>query len=246
VTGIQGRTALVTGGGRGLGRAIALVLAEAGARVTVLARSRDEVEAVAREVAGRALAGDVRDPSLLAALGDVDVLVNNAGVVWPLGRTAQADPDEWARAVDINLVGAFRVTRAVLPGMLTRAWGRIVNVTSGAAAPPGMPSASAYSVSKAGLEMLTLTLAKECGGTGVTVNAVRPGVVETPMQEYMRALPRDLVGEEFHSRFHGLHERGELLDPALPARLVVRLVQTDRSGEVVDTRERSGQELLRG
>jgi NAD(P)-dependent dehydrogenase (short-subunit alcohol dehydrogenase family) len=109
-----------------------------------------------------------------------------------------------------------------------------------------MPSASAYSVSKAGLEMLTLTLAKECGGTGVTVNAVRPGVVETPMQEYMRALPRDLVGEEFHSRFHGLHERGELLDPALPARLVVRLVQTDRSGEVVDTRERSGQELLRG
>ena len=241
---LSGQAALVTGGGRGLGRAIAVALAASGARVAVLARSPAQVAAVAAEIDGLALTADVTEPADLdaalrsagAELGPLDILVANAGVVWPLGPTATVAPDEWARAIDINLVGAFRCLRAVLPGMVERCYGRIVTITSGAASPPGMPSASAYSVAKAGLELLTVSVAREVAGTGVTANAVRPGVLDTPMQEYMRSLPRERVGDAFFTRFTGLYERGKLVDPAVPARFIARLVVTERTGEVLDVR----------
>lgn len=251
---MKGRRALVTGGGRGIGRAIGLELAAAGADVAVLARSAAEVEAVAAQVSsygvrGTAVTADVSDGGALAAavgrVGEVDVLVLNHGVVWPLGRSREVDPDEWERSVAVNLVGAFRCVRLLLPGMVDRGWGRIVAITSGAASPPGMPSASAYSVAKAGLEQLVASLAAELAGTGVTALSVRPGVVDTPMQDYMRGRPRTEVGDAFADRFGGLHSRGELLDPAVPARLVVRLLGTELTGEVVDVRSERGRELLR-
>ncbi|HET7310102.1 MAG TPA: SDR family NAD(P)-dependent oxidoreductase [Mycobacteriales bacterium] len=238
---LDGRRALVTGGGRGIGAAIARALARDGAMVTVAARSRDEVEAVADEIGGRAVVMDVSDVAAVAEamseIGDVDVVVANAGAVWPLQRFADTDVTEWEQAVVINLFGAVRVVRAALPGMVERGWGRVVTISSGAASPPGMPSANAYSTSKAALDMFTLHLAKEVEGTGVTVNAVRPGVVDTDMQTFMRSMPRDQVGEQFHQRFHGLHERGQLLDPADSARFLVDVMLSGHNGTVRDIRD---------
>lgn len=253
---LSGRVALVTGGGRGLGRAIALALGHAGAAVAVAARSQDEVEAVAAELPGRALALtlDVADPDAVRSavarvereLGPVDVLVANAGVVWPLGRLTETDPDEWELAVGINVFGVVRCIRAVLPGMVERGWGRIVTISSGAARGAGMPSAGAYSVSKAAVDSVTANLAAELDGTGVLVTGVRPGVVDTGMQEYMRAVPRSQVGDAFADRFGGLHERGELVDPADPARLVLALVRSDRTGVTLAIRDDDSQALLAG
>ena len=237
---LDGRTALVTGGGRGLGAAIAAALAAQGAHVGVLARSAGEVRRVAAEIGGTALVADVTDRERLSAVlqrfGEVDVVVANAGVVWPLGRFADVDIAEWENALQINVFGAVRVVRACVPGMLARGYGRIITISSGAASPPGMPSANAYSASKAALDMFTVHLARELGGTGVTANAVRPGVVDTEMQTFMRAHPVSQVGAEFYERFHGLHERGELLAPAESAKYVVEVVCSDRNGDVLDIR----------
>lgn len=235
------RRALVTGGGRGLGAAVARTLADEGADVVVLARSADEVRSVASDIGGRAAVSDVADAAALAAtlldVGDVDVVVANAGVVWPLQRFVTTDVDEWERAVTINLLGAVRVVHAFLPGMVDRGWGRVVTVSSGAATPPGMPSANAYSTSKAALDMFTLHLARELDGTGVTANAVRPGVVDTEMQTFMRSMPRDQVGDDFHERFHGLHQRGELVAAEVSARFLVDVMLSGDNGTVRDIRD---------
>jgi NAD(P)-dependent dehydrogenase (short-subunit alcohol dehydrogenase family) len=238
---LDGRRALVTGGGRGIGAAVARVLADEGAAVTVAARTAAEIDAVAAEVAGRSVVMDVGDAASVQRgmdeVGDIDVLVANAGVVWPLRRFVETDVDEWERALAINVFGAARVVRAALPGMVDRAWGRIVTISSGAATPPGMPSANAYSTSKAALDMFTLHLAAEVDGTDVTVNAVRPGVVDTEMQTFMRSLPREQVGERFHDRFHGLHERGELIAAEDAAGFLLEVMLSGDNGTVRDIRE---------
>lgn len=237
---LEGRTALVTGGGRGLGAAIAHELSARGAHVGVLARSVVEVRRVAAQVGGTALVADVADAdrlaSVLQSFGEADIVVANAGVVWPLGPFAEVDLKEWEQALAVNVSGAARVVRAYLPGMLQRGWGRIVTISSGAASPPGMPSANAYSTGKAALDMFTLHLAREVDGTGVTANAVRPGVVDTEMQTFMRSHPREQVGADFHDRFHGLHDRGELLAAETAAEFVVDVVCSDENGTVTDIR----------
>jgi NAD(P)-dependent dehydrogenase (short-subunit alcohol dehydrogenase family) len=238
---LDGRTAIVTGGGRGLGAAIARVLADERAHVGVLARSASDVRAVAAEVGGTPLVADVTDAARLATtlqrFGAADVVVANAGVVWPVQRFVETDLADWEKALAINVVGVARVVHAMLPGMLHRGWGRIVTISSGAATPPGMSSANAYSTSKAALDMFTLHLARELDGSGVTVNAVRPGIVDTPMQTFMRSLPREQVGDAFHDRFHGVHERGELVPPERSARFVVDMVLSGETGRVVDIRD---------
>ena len=238
---LDARRALVTGGGRGIGAAIARQLAADGATVTVAARSRGEIDAVAADIGGNAMVMDVADASsvdeAMAAIGEVDVVIANAGVVWPLREFLHTDVTEWEQDVVINLFGAVRGGRRALPGMVDRGWGRVVTMSSGAASPPGMPSANAYSTSKAALDMFTVHLAKEVDGTGVTVNAVRPGVVDTEMQTFMRSMPREQVGEQFHDRFHGLHQRGELLDPADSARFLVDVMMSGDNGTVRDIRD---------
>jgi len=179
---LAGKVALVTGAGRGIGRALSLGLVDAGARVAILARSQDELDEVAgamRQRGGTALviAADLGDPRQLAdaasrALGEfaaVDLLINNAAVVWPLGPTSIVDPADWASAMAINVTAPVTLTRALLPGMLERGFGRIVNVSSGVAAhPAAMIGGNAYTATKAALEAHTLNLAAELAGSGVT------------------------------------------------------------------------------
>jgi 3-oxoacyl-[acyl-carrier protein] reductase len=171
-------------------------------------------------------------------LGPVDILVNNAAVVWPLESTLRLDPEDWIAALQINLVGVLRLTRAVLPDMVERGWGRIVNVSSGVVDFPGdMVGANAYVTSKSALEGHTLNLAAELAGTGVTVNVLRPGMVNTSMQAWIREQPIDRVGAALHDWFMQMQESGMLVEPEEPARMIAQLVVSQANGEVVDARQ---------
>jgi NAD(P)-dependent dehydrogenase (short-subunit alcohol dehydrogenase family) len=254
---LAGRVAVVTGGGRGIGAATAVALAETGAFVAVVARSQEQVGGVAALLASHgvrsfAAAADVGDPAAVTdafmkianTLGSIDGLVNNAAVVAPLGPTVRMDPEAWKTAVAINLAGPFSCIKAVLPGMLARRWGRIVNVSTGAAAGTGMIHANAYSVSKAGLEMLTVNLATELAESGVTVNAVRPGGVDTSMQTQIRTGDPEKIGAGLVARFQAAYASGRLLPVERPARLIIRLVAQDTTGEIIDINDARGQALL--
>ena len=187
---MEDRIALITGGGRGIGRAIALAFARQGAKTVVSARTVAQVEAVAREigVTAMALQCDVSDPaSVKQMFGSVqkafgrgpDILVNNAGIAEsaPLVHT---DDELWHRHLAINLSGSFYCTRAALPSMIKGKWGRIINIAS-IAGKTGAPYISAYSASKHGLIGLTRSVALEVATLGITVNAICPGYVDTQM-----------------------------------------------------------------
>lgn len=243
---LQGQTAIITGAGRGIGAVAAERLARAGASVVLTARSEDQLEAVAeriRSAGGKAIgvAADVSDlegveevvESALDQFGRVDILVNNAAVVWPIDEVVDVDAEEWAYAIHVNLVGPFYMARNVLPLMVEAGRGRILNITSGAARNPIL-GASAYCASKAGLDMLTLSLARELEGTGVTVNGLSPGMVDTEMQSDIRSVDTDESRLNFDS-FHQAHETGELIPPADIADLIYWLVgpwSREHSGEI--------------
>ncbi len=192
---LDGQVALVTGGGRGLGRAMAIGLSAAGAAVAVCARTASQLNETVRlieERGGRALAisADMVDRAAIESmvnqvereLGPIDLLVNNAGVAGTIGPLAQTDPDAWWDVLTINLRGPLYCARAVLPGMIRRGHGRIINVSSGAGF-QAWPMVSAYSVSKAALFRLSENLAEELGGQGIQVFAITPGLVRTEMVE---------------------------------------------------------------
>lgn len=236
---LDDHVAIVTGASRGIGRAVALELARRGARVAALARTRQHVEDLAREIqaSGGSAIGVACDMAQLESveaayesvtqqIGAADLLINNAGVIGPLAPTAEVDPRAWADTIAINLIGTLYATRLVLPQMIARGHGRIVNVSSGAAQGTGIVRASAYSSSKAGMDMLTRTLAAELGDGDISVVSVYPGVVDTAMQGEMRATPPERFGAETSARFHRFYEQGELLDPSLPARLIAALCGT--------------------
>jgi meso-butanediol dehydrogenase / (S,S)-butanediol dehydrogenase / diacetyl reductase len=191
---IEGRVALVTGGGRGIGRSIALALARAGADVAVAARTVPEIEAVAAEVKtlGRRtffFPLDVSDRArvaraprtVAAALGPVDILVNNAAI-FGLAPVHETDDDTWDAILEVDLTAPFLLTRACLPGMYERHWGRVLNVAS-VNAEVGAKRASAYAAAKHGLLGFTRSLALEAARKGVTANAICPSWTETRMMD---------------------------------------------------------------
>ena len=205
--GLAGRVALVTGGSRGIGRAIVEALAHEGAAVAFSFREREgaarEVESRLRDEGCRVLAArcDVGDEEQVGAfaalaaseLGPVDILVNNAGIARD-GFLLMMDRPRWESVLRVNLDGAYYCIRAVLRGMLLRGWGRIINITSPSAA-SGLPGQANYAASKAGLVGLTKVAARELAGKNVLVNAVSPGLIETDMLAAMPAAARERLLE---------------------------------------------------
>jgi 3-oxoacyl-[acyl-carrier protein] reductase len=189
---LEGRTALVTGGSRGIGKAIAAELAGAGAQVVVGYRSgAEEAEGVASDIGGRAVQADVAQPEdakrLVEEAGDVDILVNNAGVTRD-GLLARMPDEDWQVVLETNLGGTFNTCRAVARGMMRRRAGAIVNVSS-IVGVHGNPGQTNYSASKAGIIGFTKALARELGSRNVRANVVAPGYISTRLTN---ELPEDL------------------------------------------------------
>jgi 3-oxoacyl-[acyl-carrier protein] reductase len=191
---LDGKTALVTGGSRGIGKAIAVELARAGATVAIGYHSGgDEAEAVAGEIGGRAIQADVSDADdarrLVEDAGDVDVLVNNAGITRD-GLLIRMSDDDWRAVLDTNLGGVFNTCRAASRGMLRRRSGSIVNISS-VVGVHGNPGQTNYGAAKAGIIGFTKSLARELGTRGVRANVVAPGYIDTRLTQ---ELPEELKG----------------------------------------------------
>jgi 3-oxoacyl-[acyl-carrier protein] reductase len=189
---LEGRAALVTGGSRGIGRAIATELAKAGATVVIGYRSSaEDAEALAGEIDGRAIQADVSDPDeakrLVDEAGELDILVNNAGMTRD-GLLARMSDDDWRSVLDTNLGGTFNTCRAAIRGMMRRRAGAIVNVSS-IVGLHGNPGQTNYSASKAGIIGFTKALARELGSRQVRANVVAPGYISTRLTN---ELPEEL------------------------------------------------------
>jgi 3-oxoacyl-[acyl-carrier protein] reductase len=191
---LSGKKTLVTGASGGIGRAIAQRLHVAGAAVALTGTRRDALEALAGELGERAHAApaDLADPAapaqlvkdVEAALGPIDILVNNAGLTRDMLSMRLTD-DDWAKVLDVNLGAAFRLSRAVMRGMMQRRWGRVINITS-IVGVTGNAGQANYAASKAGMIGMSKSIAQEVAARGVTVNCVAPGFIETPMTEVLK------------------------------------------------------------
>jgi NAD(P)-dependent dehydrogenase (short-subunit alcohol dehydrogenase family) len=167
--------------------------------------------------------------------GRVDILVNNAATVEPLGTTIAIPAEELRLAFEVNVVAPAALTAAVLPGMLDARWGRVVNVSSAiAACPAGMVRSNAYATTKAALEAHTVNLAAELRGTGVTVNAYRPGGVDTAMQAWIRGQDPGRIGAGLHERFNKNFADGALITPEHSAAALLSHLAGDDTGVIWD------------
>ena len=201
---MNGKTAFITGASRGIGRACAIELARAGARIVAAARNREKLEEVANEVRelgcdAYVVEIDLADPQSIKAafaktaadFGPVDILVNNGGITRD-GLALRMKVDDWKAVIDTNLTGSFLCIQHVLQGMMRARWGRIVNITS-VVGETGNAGQANYVASKAGLIGLTKTIAQEMASRNITANAVAPGYIETDMTGVLSKEVKDLM-----------------------------------------------------
>ncbi|SDI63579.1 SDR family oxidoreductase [Aliiruegeria lutimaris] len=196
MTDMTGKVVLITGASRGIGAAAARVFARAGAKVALVSRSRDELATLAGEIGEAALAipceisryweVEAAVQATASTFGRLDVLINNAGVIDPIIHLAEADPESWGQAIDVNLKGVFHGMRAVLPVMLSQGGGTVITISSGAAHGP-VEAWSSYCASKAGAAMLTRSLDKEYAQAGIRAMGLSPGTVATEMQRVIKS-----------------------------------------------------------
>ena len=241
---LKDKVALVTGAGRGIGRAIALAFAREGAAVVVTARTGAEIEQVAAEVTalGRpaaALAVDLSDRAATIELPErvsrhvpaVDILVNNAGIGSNASprRIVDYDDEFWDLSIALNLSAPYLLTKALVPGMVERGWGRVINMAS-VVGKRGLVAAGAYTATKHGLIGLTRTAALETAGTGVTINAICPGATRTVMLLRRLKVDAELRGESVADVEADINPLGRLLEPDEIAELAVYLASEDARG----------------
>ena len=255
---LRGAVAVVTGGGRGIGRAIALRLAAAGAHVVVTARSAGEIESVARLIKQRrghatAIACDVSsgdDVEQLVAraeatMGPIDILVNNAGIAESV-PFVRLDRDVWDRTIAVNLTGTYLCTRAILPGMVARGRGRVINIAS-TAGRTGYRYTAAYCAAKHGVVGLTRSVALEVASKNVTVNAVCPGWVDTDMTDASIARIAEKTGqtlEDARAAIERMNPQHRLIAPDEVAALVLFLAGDGAQGITGQAIDVDGGELM--
>jgi len=235
---LKEKVAFISGGGRGLGRAIAMAMAREGARVVSMSRTAKELREVVsliRESGGEGdfCEGDVSKPEdvsrgidkALRSYGGLDILVNNAAVIGPARFLDDADEAAWHKTLNTNLYGAFLCCRAAGLLMRERGSGKIINISSGLGQ-MAFPRFCAYSVSKAGEIQMTRSLGEEWRPMNIQVNAIDPGLVDTGLQEGVRRLGPGVLGKELHDRFAEYKEKGLLKDPDRVAPLAVYLASS--------------------
>jgi NAD(P)-dependent dehydrogenase (short-subunit alcohol dehydrogenase family) len=236
---LKGKVAIVTGAGRGLGRTSAIEMAKEGAHLVIVSRTQPEIDATSRmieEVGGKTLSlqGDISRPKDVeeavnkaqSHFGGIDILMNNAAVTGPVKPLYEVDEGDWDVCMDINLKGSFLFSKAVIPHMIRQRGGKIINVTSGLGV-MAMPLFGGYSIAKAGVIHLTRILAEELKPHNIQVNGLDPGVMDTKMQEDLRNLGPQVLGDKIYAEFSGYKEKGILKPPERVAKLAVFLASSE-------------------
>lgn len=234
---LQDKVAIITGGGRGLGRSVALTFGKEGANVALAARTKEQIEHVADELrsfrrSAIAVPTDVSDEDqvnhlvkrTLEAYGTIDILVNNAGIRGSIGPIHKISLEEWEQTLRLNLTATFLCSKAVLPVLMEKKEGKIINVATTITPRPNL---TPYMVAKAGVTHFTKQLSRELKDFNIQVNAIHPGVMDTQMQKELRKAGMEAIGTDMFTR---MKEEGILHLPDEPAQLVLFLATKAANG----------------